>query len=67
MKVDVKIIASGVSERSMDISGGTYEDLLFELDINPETVVVIKEGHPVPIDCKVSSGKITIIRVASGG
>lgn len=68
LKVDVKIIAGSVTKKSMDLSPfHTYEDLLKELKINSETVVVLKDDVPQPIDCKVSGGKITILRVVSGG
>jgi len=47
--------------------GKTYEDILKELGINPETVVIVKEGLPVPSDEKVEEGEVKILRVISGG
>ncbi len=47
--------------------GKTYEDVLKELGINPETVVVVKEGLPVPSDEQVEEGEVKVLRVISGG
>ncbi len=45
----------------------TYFNLLNIFNINPETVIVLKDGKPVPIDEKVEEGEIKILRVISGG
>jgi sulfur carrier protein len=50
-----------------EIRGRTYEDLLRELDFNPETVIVLNDGDPVPFDDKIRKGEITIIRAVSSG
>ncbi|MDD1752859.1 MAG: thiamine biosynthesis protein ThiS [Methanotrichaceae archaeon] len=52
-----------------DVLGGgrTYEDLLRNIGINPETVVVLKDGGPVPFDDQIQKGEIMIIRVVSSG
>lgn len=47
--------------------GCTYEDLLATLKINPETVVVLSDGDPVPLDDAIQEGEISIIRVVSSG
>jgi sulfur carrier protein len=46
---------------------GTYCDLLIALGINPETVVVMVDGVPVPEDDLVQPGEVTIIRTVSAG
>jgi sulfur carrier protein len=51
----------------MDSWGRTYADLLMALKINPETVVVLAEGGPVPLDEEVWGEKVTIIKVVSSG
>ncbi|MBO8183212.1 MAG: MoaD/ThiS family protein [Archaeoglobus sp.] len=53
-------------ELSID-EGSTYVDLLNIFNINPETVIVLKDGKPVPIDDKVEKGEIKVLRVISGG
>ena len=56
------------SKRLLELpDDATYEDLLGELKINLETVVVLKDKVPVPIDGKVSPSEITVLRVVSGG
>ena len=47
--------------------GSSYFDMLRELKINPETVVVFKNGVPVAFDSQVESGLIDVMRVVSGG
>jgi sulfur carrier protein len=49
------------------LEGTTYSQLLEILEINPEMVVVIKDGLPLPMDERVEEGEIKIIRVISGG
>ena len=65
----VKIRADGrVSERSIEIERSiTYEELLSLLGLNPETVVALWEGRPVPTDDVVEPGDLEIVRVVSSG
>jgi|Deesub1362A_J573_1020465.scaffolds.fasta_scaffold01894_2 sulfur carrier protein len=44
-----------------------YSDILSFLDINPETVVILKDGVPIPTNDEVEEGEIKVIRVISGG
>ncbi len=47
--------------------GSNYYDLLASLKLNPETVVVFRDGVPVSFDMTVSAGAIDVLRVVSGG
>ncbi len=68
MQVRIKILAGGVLEKTIEVEeGSTYSDILAELGINTETVVVMVEGRPVPIDDVVDSDRIDILRIVSGG
>ncbi len=68
MKIKVKLLSGGVKEENMDISSdSTYEDLLGVLHINPEIVLVFRNGAPVPLDEKVSRDSVEILRVVTGG
>jgi len=68
LQVGIKILAGGVLEKTIEVEeGSTYSDILAELGINPETVVVMVEGRPVPIDDIVDSSRIDILRIVSGG
>jgi sulfur carrier protein len=68
LQVGIKILAGGVLEKTIEVEEGSiYSDILAELGINPETVVVMVEGRPVPIDDIVDSSRIDILRIVSGG
>ena len=68
MQVRIKILAGSVLEKTIEVEeGSTYSDILAELGINPETVVVMVDGRPVPIDDIVDSSRIDILRIVSGG
>jgi len=45
----------------------TYEELLQSLHINPEIVIVFRNGMPVPLDEKLNSDEVQILRVVTGG
>jgi sulfur carrier protein len=68
LQVRIKILARGVLEKTIEVEeGSTYGDILAELGINPETVVVMVEGRPVPIDDVVDSDRIDVLKIVSGG
>ncbi len=69
MKIKVKFVGGFEREREeVEIEKGKrYFDLLLMLNINPETVVVVKDGKPIPVDDFVEEGEITVMRVISGG
>ena len=67
-KVHITIQAGEISEQTVEIAeSATYEDLLDTLDINQETVLVLNGGNAVPLDGTVSSDRLTILRVVTGG
>ena len=48
--------------------GAILLDTLLENRIHPDTVIVLKDGRPVPEDMKVEDGDVfTVVKVASGG
>jgi len=68
IKVNIKILAGGISEQTIEVeTGTTYECLLDMLDINQESVIVLKDGQAVPLDGTVISGDLTILKIVSGG
>jgi sulfur carrier protein len=67
-KVHITIQAGEVSEQTVEIAENTtYEDLLDRLEINLETVLVLNGGNAVPLDGTISSEKLTILKVVTGG
>jgi len=65
----IRIRADGlVTERTVDLDRDlTYDQLFMLLNINPETVVALLEGHPVPADDLVEAKDLEIVRVVSSG
>lgn len=67
-KVHITIKAGEISEQVVEVAeSATYEELLDTLKINQETVLVLNGGNAVPLDGKISSNKLTIMRVVTGG
>lgn len=67
-KVHITIQAGEISEQTVEVDeSATYEDLLNTLDINQETVLVLNGGNAVPLDGTVSSDRLIILRVVTGG
>ncbi len=68
MKVEVKIFSGGAIQKIIEIcENSTYEGLLESLGINPEVVIIFRNGTPVPLDENVSPDNIEIVRVVTGG
>jgi sulfur carrier protein len=68
LKLNVKLFTGEVSSRNVEVPDeSTYFDLLSFLNINPETVVIFKNGVPVAFDAAVEGPKLEIMRVVSGG
>jgi sulfur carrier protein ThiS len=68
VKIKVKIFSGGIKEQNIEVSpGSTYETLLESLQINPEIVLVFRNGAPVPLDEEVSQDNVEILRVVTGG
>lgn len=68
MNVKIRILSGGVKEQNMEVSPeSTYEDLLESLHINPEIVIVFRNGGPVPLDDRITNEDVEILRVVTGG
>ena len=68
LQLTVNVHAGRKAEINLALpEGSSYFDMLRELKINPETVVVFKNGVPVAFDAMVESGMIDVMRVVSGG
>ncbi len=66
--MNIKILAGGTSEQTIEVEDdATYGHLLDMLDINQETVIVLKDGQAVPLDGTVMSDDLTILKIVSGG
>jgi sulfur carrier protein ThiS len=73
MELKIKILAGKEEKKRIEVADDdTYEKVLEKLKINPEEVVVLRNGKPVPedeqvVDKNTASIEITIIRIVSGG
>jgi len=73
VNVKVRILAGKEEERIVEVADdATYELLVGMLAINPEEVIMLRNGQPVPEDERLSeqgeaSPAITIIRIVSSG
>ena len=68
MKLKLTFVGFDRKDEVVEVEAGkTYSDVLESLGINPETVVVVKEGTPIPNEARVEEGEVKVIRVISGG
>jgi sulfur carrier protein len=68
LKVTVRVFMGEASSREVELAdGSTYFDLLSFLSINPEVVIVFRDGAPVAFDSAVEGPRIEVMRVVSGG
>ncbi|TGC07457.1 hypothetical protein CUN85_11215 [Methanolobus halotolerans] len=68
IRLNIEVLNSDVSGKKLEVSEGTtYEKVLEILDINQETVLILKEGQAVPFDGMAVSGNLTIMCIASQG
>ena len=68
LKIRVKISRTNeIKEVNLE-TGTTIQDLLKKIDIKPDTVIVINNDNPIPIDDELVDGEeLTILQVSSGG
>ncbi|MBP2029435.1 sulfur carrier protein [Methanohalophilus levihalophilus] len=67
MKIKTEEIPGNKIQEIEISEGSTYEDVLLNLEINPETVLLLNNGQAVPLDGTVAPGSIKILHVALGG
>ena len=64
----ITVILPGGATKRFNISAkAKYEDMLIDLNLNPESVIVLKNGVPVPLDEVVEAGELRVLKVVSGG
>ncbi len=68
MKVKVRITRGESSNKSIMVKdGSTYNDVLSSLYINPETVIIMVNNRPVPVDEIVYTDHMEILMIVSRG
>jgi len=68
LKITAKILRTNNTKKIDLKSGATVNNLLEKLKLKPDTLIVMKDNSPIPIDDKLDDGdELTIILVSSGG
>ncbi|MEM1593433.1 MAG: MoaD/ThiS family protein [Archaeoglobaceae archaeon] len=68
MRLKIKFVGFKKSEEVIELKEKLrYTEILENLGINPETVVLIRDSTPLPLDEFAEGGEVTVIRVISGG
>ncbi len=68
MRLKLTFVGFDRKEETVEVDAGkTYSDVLESLGINPETVIVVRDGVPVPNEARVEEGEVKVVRVISGG
>ena len=68
--MNITVILSRTKEkRKLEFEKGLIvESVLKKLNIKPDTVIVMSNNHPIPIDDEIKEGQeLTILQVSSGG
>ena len=68
MKITVNISRTNQKQTIDMKKGSKIQDVLSEINMKPDTLIVLKEDKPVPIDDDVKDrDDLTILKVSSGG
>ena len=68
MKIKIKISRTKETKNLYLVSGTTVQDALKELNLMPDTIIVMNKNKPIPIDDELKEGEeLVIIQVSSGG
>jgi sulfur carrier protein ThiS len=68
MKIKIMMVPSNIKKDVEINKDSTVFDLLKKIKVKPDTVIVLKNNTPVPVDDILSDVKeLRIIQVASGG
>ena len=68
MKITVTMVPSKTNKEIKIPKGSTVTDLLEKMQLKPDTVIVLRENTPIPIDDILNNDQqLQVIQVASGG
>lgn len=68
VKITVKLSRTKETKEIHLETGSTVNDLLREMNFKPDTLIVMSNNTPIPIDNELKEGQeVTIIQVSSGG
>jgi len=68
LKIKVKISRTNeIKEVNLD-NGASVQSLLKKINLKPDTIIVLNNNKPIPIDDELTNGEeLTILQVSSGG
>jgi len=68
MKIKIKLSRTNENKEIELQTGSTVNDVLKKINLKPDTVIVMSNDKPVPVDEEVVDGQdFTIVQVSSGG
>jgi sulfur carrier protein ThiS len=68
LKIKVKISRTNETKEVNLKNGTSVLSLLKKLNIKPDTIIVLNNNKPIPIDDELKNGEeLTILQVSSGG
>ncbi len=68
MEIKAKISRTKETRKINIEPGSTVEYLLKKIKLKPDTLIVMSDSKPIPVDDVLNEGQeLTIIQVASGG
>ena len=68
MKIKVKILPKNSTQEIEITTGSKVLDLLKKIQLKPDSIIVLRDNTPIPVDDVLSENqKLSIIQVASGG
>jgi sulfur carrier protein ThiS len=68
--VKIKVTLTRTNKKlTLDLNNGSkVEDILKQINLKPDTVIIMNDNKPVPIDEKIKDNQnYTILQVSSGG
>ena len=68
MKIKVKLSRINKTKEVNLEKGSTIEDLIRQINLKPDTIIVIDKKKPIPItEVLIDNQELTILQVSSGG
>ena len=68
MEIKAKLLRTKETKKINLETGSTVEYLLKKIKLKPDTLIVMSNNKPIPLDDVLNDGQeLTIIQVASGG
>ena len=68
MDVTVKLSRNNEVKKIQLETGSRGKDVLKKINLKPDTVIIMRDNHPIPIDEEIKDGQeLTILKVSSGG